>query len=322
MLFRSFRGSIFLAVMKPIFLFVAILLLVGAVFLEHSESGWPLDRPLIRILAKITHHALPSVTAVKMPIVESKLVPQDVALAFRAIISFHPSQIVVLESATDFLKGPFSILREAVEKEKVDGVTIHFIENKIFSQQKYPFSAVDKGEARPSSERSRGSKEGHCFKEELASEVSGCQQKSNLAANIQFISLEDLLLRREERERGSILLELDTLFSGQPVLLGGATVKEAAAVFLNQAEKKWMMVPSLGVELPLLLLLVLVVLNLRWLSWIDFLLILLGLLGCYLIIDAWMLKNCNILFSSMIPCSLLLIAFFGKVLSCTVKMKR
>jgi hypothetical protein len=32
---------------------------------------------------------------------------------------------------------------------------------------------VDKGEARPSSERPRGSEEGHRFKEELASEVNG-----------------------------------------------------------------------------------------------------------------------------------------------------
>jgi hypothetical protein len=32
---------------------------------------------------------------------------------------------------------------------------------------------VDKGEARPSSERLRGSEEGHRFKEELVSEVNG-----------------------------------------------------------------------------------------------------------------------------------------------------
>ena len=37
----------------------------------------------------------------------------------------------------------------------------------------HPFSAVDKEEARPSSELPRGSEEGHRFKEELASEVNG-----------------------------------------------------------------------------------------------------------------------------------------------------
>jgi hypothetical protein len=37
----------------------------------------------------------------------------------------------------------------------------------------YPFSTVDKGEARPSSERPRGSEEGHRFKGELVSEVNG-----------------------------------------------------------------------------------------------------------------------------------------------------
>jgi hypothetical protein len=40
----------------------------------------------------------------------------------------------------------------------------------------YPFSTVDKGEARPSSERPTGSEEGHCFKEELASEVNGYER--------------------------------------------------------------------------------------------------------------------------------------------------
>jgi len=43
----------------------------------------------------------------------------------------------------------------------------------------YPFSTVDKGEARPSSERSRGSEEGHRPTEELAGEVNGYERRDN-----------------------------------------------------------------------------------------------------------------------------------------------
>ena len=45
--------------------------------------------------------------------------------------------------------------------------------NRLLAKLAYPFSTLDKGEARPSSERPRGSEEGHHFKEELASEVNG-----------------------------------------------------------------------------------------------------------------------------------------------------
>ena len=88
--------------MKPTFLFLAIVFLVGAIFLERSEQAWPLNQPMIRLLARVTHHSLPSVTAVKMPLIQTQLLPQDVALAFRAIVSFHPRQIFVLESAGNF----------------------------------------------------------------------------------------------------------------------------------------------------------------------------------------------------------------------------
>ncbi len=72
-------------------------------------------------------------------------------------------------------------------------------------------------------------------------------EKNNKSiTNVSLISLDDLLLRREERERGSIFPELDVLFSGQTVLLGGPQIAEQAKAFLNQAEKKIVKVPSLG----------------------------------------------------------------------------
>ncbi len=230
--------------MKSICLFLAIVFLVGALFLERSERAWPLERPVIRLLALVTHHSLPSVTAVKMPLVQSRLLPQDVALAFRAIVSFHPRQIFVLEAVENFSTGPFSLVREATERGEVQGVPVHF----------------------------------------LASDIPS-QKKNDLVADIHLISLEDLLLRREERERGSILPELDALFSGQIVLLGGPQAAEQGAVFINQAEKKLVMVPSLGVELLLLLVLLLPLTRLLSLPWIDFLLALLGFIFCYIALN-------------------------------------
>ena len=267
--------------MKPIFLFLAIVFLAGALFLERSEQAWSLERPMIRLLARVTHHSLPSVTAVKMPMVQSKLLPQDVALAFRAIVSFHPRQIFVLESASDFSAGPFSLVREASERGEIQGVPVRFMTGEIFSQK-----------------------------------------KNDLVANIHLINLEDLLLRREERERGSILPELDALFSGQTVFLGGPQVAEQAAVFVNQAERKLVMVPSLGVELLLLLVLLLLMTRLLSLSWIDFLLTLLGFIFCYVALNAWMFQARDVVWPWIVPCALLLVAFFGKVLSCTATSKK
>ena len=267
--------------MKPIFLFLAIVFLAGALFLERSEQAWPLNQPMIRLLARVTHHSLPSVTAVKMPLVQSKLLPQDVALVFRAIISFHPRQIFVLESASDFSTGPFSLVREASEVGEIQGVPVRFMTGEIFSQQ-----------------------------------------KNNFIANIHLINLEDLLLRREERERGSILPELDALFSGQTVLLGGPQVTEQAAVFANQAERKLVMVPSLGVELILLLVLLLLMPRLLSLPWIDFLLTLLGALVCCVALDVWMFQARGVVWPWIVPCALLIVVFFGKVLSCTATSKK
>lgn len=263
--------------MKPIFLFLAFLFFAAALFLERNERSWPLDQPVIRLLARVTHHALPSATAVKMPLVQSRLLSQDVALVFRAIISFHPRQILVLESPGDC--SPFSIVREAIERGEVQGVPVHFLTNEIQSQKT--------GDP-----------------------------------NIHLINLEDLLLRREERERGSILPEFDALFSGQTVLLGGPQVAEQAAAFVTQAEKKLIMVPSLGLELILLLLLLLLLTRLFSLPWIDFLLTLLGSFFCCVALDAWMLQARGVACSLIVPCALFLVALFGKVLSCTASSKQ
>ncbi len=106
----------FFKVMKKFFEgLVIILLFVGMLFLERSEQVWPLEQSVIKLLARATHHPLPTVTAVKMPLTQSQLLPQDVALVLRAIVSFHPREILILEPAADFSSGPFLLLREAIE---------------------------------------------------------------------------------------------------------------------------------------------------------------------------------------------------------------
>ncbi len=254
---------------KKISLFLALLFLVGAVFLERSERAWPLESAVISFLAKVTHHPLPSVTAVKMPLVESHLSPQDVALAFRAIVSFHPRQIMVLEPVGDFFTGPFSLVREAIERGELQGVPIRF----------------------------------------LTSEVCP-SQKSGLAPNIHLISLEDLLLRREERERGSIIPELDDLFVGETILLGGPQVADQAVAFVHHLEKKFFLPP--GAEFILLLFLFFLIGRGTQLSWIDFLLLLGGMLICFVVIDVWLFQTHGKIGSLIGPCTVLILVFLKK----------
>jgi len=56
----------------------------------------------------------------------------------------------------------------------------HSLEALQASKELYPFSTVDKGTARPSSERPRGSAEGHRIKENLASNMNGYKELKSI----------------------------------------------------------------------------------------------------------------------------------------------
>ena len=113
--------------MKYFALFLMLLLLASAVFLERSGMGWPLERPLVQFLARATKRPLPVVRAVSMtPNNQSVLAPQDVALTLRAITGFHPSQIIITEPVGDFSNGPFSLIREAQENGELQSIPIIF----------------------------------------------------------------------------------------------------------------------------------------------------------------------------------------------------
>lgn len=255
--------------MKVLSFFLAILFLGVAIFWERSDQVMPWEHRYNNFLAKVTHRAPVAITAVKMPLVESHLSPQDVALAFRAIVGFHPHEILVLEPIGNFITGPFSLLREAVEKGELQGVPIHF----------------------------------------LTSEALVLQKNEN-STNLHLISLEDLLLRREESERGSIFPELDLLFSGQTVLLGGPQVAIQAEIFLNKAEKKLMLSPA--VESLLLLLLFLLLMKWSRLSWIDFLLWLSATLLALFILDVLLFQFYGKIFPLIAPFMIAVLVFFRK----------
>lgn len=252
----------------------------GGILLERSDVVRPLNHLVLKLLAKASHRELPSVTAVKMPFVQSRLQPQDVALAFRAIIGFQPHQIDVVEPIGDFFTGPFSLLREAMEQGELQGVPIHF----------------------------------------LTSEASAYKSQS-CNGNIPIVSLEDLLLKYEERERGNILPQLDALFSQQVVLIGGPQVAEQAMFFCYKAEKKLERNLPIGVEFFLLLILVLICIQLRQLSWLDFSLTLLGGIVGFIGIELWLFQAGKMIWPW---CALFLVfvfSFFIKLLSCTARRK-
>jgi hypothetical protein len=267
--------------MKIASLFLALVLLAGAVAVEQQRGGESIERPFVRLIAKIVHQPLPSVTGVKMPLSHAQLSPQDVALVFRAMVSFHPREIILLEPLGDFSVGPFSLVREAIEQREIEGVPVRFLT--------------------------------------LPSEP---QHRTALTPQVDLINLEDLLLWREESERGSILPELDLLFSGRRVLLGGDQIAVQAALLVDRAEKELLLPPSLRIEIPLLLLLLLALNKICSSSWIDFLLLLLGSIVLYISIDAWMLKSRGVLWPCIVPCSLLGVALLWKILSCTQSRRR
>lgn len=268
--------------MKKLILgFILIVFLTGALFLERSEKAWPLERSFISFLGTVTHHKAVSVTAIEIPLCQSQLSSQDVALALRAIVDFHPEQIVVIGALDDVSSKPFLILREAVATGVIQGVVVRFLTNE-----------------------------------------STISQIQNGAMNIHLMTLEDLLLRREERERGSIIPELEAIFSSQTILLGGPQIKGQAAAFGEQLEKKMVIMPPLGIEVVILLVSILLMFQARRLSWLDFLLLLLGFIFCIVALNAWTFQTRGYVFPLVMPSLLILFFFFGKLLSCTQKVKQ
>lgn len=267
--------------MKWTSLFLAILFLLVSFSFEHSDKIWPLEAHFISFLARITHHQVLSVTAVKMPLDASRLLPQDVALALRAIVDFHPQQILVVGTVDDVSSKPFFILREAIATGEVQGVTVRF----------------------------------------LSSQPTSLPPKQD-AIYIHLINFEDLLLRREERERGTITPELDTLFSGQMVVLGGSQIEAQATIFTDQIIKKIVITPSWKIEVIMLFVMLALMFWVISFSWIDFLLFFIGFVFCFIGINAWIFQARGAVLPCITPLTMILIFFFGKLLSCTSKVKK
>ncbi|MFZ4116002.1 MAG: hypothetical protein ACOYK6_04670 [Chthoniobacterales bacterium] len=323
--------------MKRSFVIAASLLLLAAVLIERGGLSWEWERPLIQWLAKKTGHQLPEVTAVVLPITEnlhsqstgtannsvssniipakagivslstsrtlrdgvpsapcsssvlsdlnansenlsapSLIAPQDVALAVRALLSFHPDRIVVATPLGDLSNGPLSLLREAQSEGSVQGIPFVFtpLSTQPLSDRWLPF---------------------------LWSPPS-----------VQVLSLDDLLLRREEMERGSIKPDLEILFQKRTVFIGGAEAPRQAAMLQDAEQKSAIRYLSPWLYGVLFVVLALGMLLLARFSEIDFLLILFFCIVLYSVSIFFIFHFFEILLPILLPSSLVLIACLKK----------
>lgn len=313
--------------MKNAFAILASCLLLVSVMLERGGLSWEVERPVLHWLAKKTDHLLPSVTALIIPkndplgsrssqfILES----QDVALALRAILSFHPGLILVGRPLSDLTTGPLSLLREAQGEGRVQSISCLFasLPNEhvtyeapdvffllsqpplisVFGDVGLPgsFGFISLGEDNkelPSMPLFGASPDGHIIsslwwrglhqihttkhktKDSFESvfligrrmllfpnrnviwlgDHSCLKQKNGLSCSRVF--LDDLLLRREEMERGQIKPDLELLFRNKTLLIGGA--EAAAQGALLQDAQQQLQVTHLTVTFYALLLILFV----------------------------------------------------------------
>ena len=282
--------------MKRCITIFSAVLIFSAVVVERTGMGWRLEQPVAQFLAKKIGKPLPTVTAVVLPWQEGHLVAQDVALALRALVDFHPRVILIGDPLTSFLSTPFSLLKEAQEKGVLRGVPLFF---GALSQQKSPVSwfapsvflipektSLPKisGDVVSSSHLGFIHASANAQSMPLLAKVSdgkiaaslwwrglffsGVKDSSVDAMTFLFLGhflllpnnevlwldaqaslpsaeyqipkvavLDDILLRREEMERGQIRPDFDGLFRKQIVLVGGP-MAVAQAKKLQGAEQQ------------------------------------------------------------------------------------
>ncbi|MDH4469882.1 MAG: hypothetical protein QE493_02795 [Verrucomicrobiae bacterium] len=282
--------------MKRSFLFLVSLTLLIAVFLERGGFSWELERPLLHWLAKKTDHPLPGVTAVILPMTGELIAPQDVALALRAMLGFHPSLILIAAPMGDLSNGPFSLLREASREGAIQGMnccfgvfpkqpalyqeaSVHLLpreteltvvagevgvpnasgfmlpsSNKDDAPVMPLFGMTSHGEivsslwwrALEAYEKNKNSIKPVfllgkrmlvlCNKNVIWLGSRSCLIQKKVPS-AKMISLEDVLLLREEMERGEMRPELEMLFRDRTVILGGEEAIAQAAL-LQDAEQQ------------------------------------------------------------------------------------
>ena len=146
---------------------------------------------------------------------------------------------------------------------------------------------------------------------------------SALGQHATVVALDDVLLHREEMERGQIRPDLDALFRDQMVLLGGQAVATQANNLQGAAQQ--LAVHHLGVNLygALLFLLSLGMLWALRHSGMDLALIFLGVLFVYLGGGFLLFRFTGILLPLFLPLAILLVAFFKSIIpACTAKREQ
>ena len=298
--------------MKHSFVILAFFLLVASVMIERGGLSWQLERPLLHWLAQKTNHMLPSVTALVLPtnehsdlqvnvegseVVAPLLEAQDVALALRAIVSFHPRLILIAAPLEQRITAPLGLLRDAqiqgmvqatpclfaalpnehARYEAVDLICLPNEKNLIplvgevrwpgsfgfiaTIQEKKQFSSMPLFGVSPNENiiaslwwrglniqpQKQDAPSNSVFfigarmllfpnKNVIWLEDDSCLKLEKLAP-CPVVFLDDLLLRREEMERGEIKPDLELIFRNKTVIIGGVEAPFQGAV-LQDAQQR------------------------------------------------------------------------------------
>ena len=345
--------------MKHFLLFLSTLLILATVVVERSGLAWRWERPLVSYLAQVTGHPLPSITAIKLSSdAAGLLVPQDVALTLRAVVSFYPEQILVAAPLSDLANGPLLLVKEALETGALQKVPIVFsavpdkssnaiwspanilvfpvetklpqISGKINSSSSLGFIASQDEMTMPlvaiTSEGPvaslwwRGLLQGvteksmpfllygkflHLPNNAMLPLQAGALLKPTISSNAKILMLEDLLLHREEMERGSIRPDLDLLFRNKTVLIGGAKVAGQAATLEEAIQEASVARLSAAVYGIVLMIFALLFVSAARYEWIDFLLIVIFSFLIYGGLGFWLFRSQGVLLPLLLPVAIL-----------------
>jgi len=301
--------------MKYSFVILACFLLIASVMIERGGLSWQLERPLLHWLAQKTNRVLPSVTALVLPTNEHSDLPvnleggevvthfleaQDVALALRAIVSFHPRLILIAAPLEQRIAAPLGLLRDAqiqgmvqatpclfttlpnehARYETVDLICLPNEKNLIplFGEVRWPGSfgfissiqekkqkkqffsmplfgvspngniiaslwwrglniEPQKQDTPPNSVFFIGARMLLFPNENVIWLENGSCLKLEKLEPCPFVFLDDLLLRREEMERGEIKPDLELIFRNKTVIIGGVEAPFQGAL-LQDAQQR------------------------------------------------------------------------------------
>ncbi|HLB33577.1 MAG: hypothetical protein A3F67_01755 [Verrucomicrobia bacterium RIFCSPHIGHO2_12_FULL_41_10] len=129
----------------------------------------------------------------------------------------------------------------------------------------------------------------------------GAFLKGGKYSTMKALSFDDLLLHREEMERGDIRPDMDRLFRNQTVVIGGPHVAEQSAILEEVQKQLSIHYLSSAFYGGLLLLLTLGMMVVARLAWIDFLLMLVFFLLSYVGLGFFLFKTYGILLPLFLP---------------------